>query len=59
MLLAVCTLKKFKSLKGLFGTCAEGCLNKNVMRVKDMFMRMGKENSPHLMRKLFLEVYGP
>lgn len=59
MLLAVCTLKQLKSLKGLFGTRAEGCLDKNVMRVKNMFMTMGKENSPHLMRKLFLEVYGP
>lgn len=49
MLLAVCTLKKFKSLKGLFGTRAEGHLNKNVMRVEDMFMGMGEENSPRLM----------
>lgn len=59
MLLAVCTLKQLKSLKGLFGTHTEGCLDKNVMRVKNMFMTMGKENSSHLMRKLFLEVYGP
>lgn len=59
MLLAVCTLKKFKSLKGLLGTRAEGRLNKNVMRVKDMFMGMGEENSPRLMWKLFLEVHGP
>lgn len=59
MLLAVCTLKKFKHLKGLFGTYAEGHLNKNVMRVKDMFMGMGEENSLRLMWKLFLEVRGP
>lgn len=59
MLLAVCMLKKFKYLKGLFGTYVEGCLNKNVMRVKDMFMGMGEENSPRLMWKLFLEVCGP
>lgn len=59
MLLAVCMLKKFTSLKGLFGTHAEGCLNKNVMRVKDMFMGTGEENSPRLMWKLFLEVCGP
>lgn len=59
MLLAVCMLKKFKSLKRLLGTCTEGRLNKNVMRVKDMFMGMGEENSPSLMWKLFLEVHGP
>lgn len=59
MLLAVCTLKKFTSLKGLFGTRAEGHLNKHAMRVKDMFMVLGEENSPRLMRKLFLEVHGP
>lgn len=55
----VCMLKKFKYLKGLFGTYAEGCLNKSVMRVKDMFMGMREENSPRLMWKLFLEVRGP
>lgn len=49
MLLALCVLQKFKSLKGLFGTCAEGRLNKNVMRVRDMFMGLGEENSPRLM----------
>lgn len=27
---AGCTLGKFKTLQGLFGTCAEGRLNKNV-----------------------------
>lgn len=43
MLLAVCMLKKFKYLKGLFGTYVERCLNKNVMRVKDMFMRREKK----------------
>lgn len=59
MLLAVCTLKKFKHLKGLFGTYAEGHLNKKVMRVKDMFVRMEEENSPRLMWKLFLEICGP
>lgn len=59
MLLAVCMLKKFKSLKCLFGTRTEGRLNKNVRRVKDMFMGTGEENSPSLMWKLFLEVRGP
>lgn len=59
MLLAVCMLKKFKYLKGLFGTYVERCLNKNAVRVKDMFVGMGEENSPLLMWKLFLEVRGP
>lgn len=59
MLLAVCMLKKLMCLKHLFGTCAKRRLNKNVMRVKDMFMVMGEENSPPLMWKLFLEVHGP
>lgn len=46
---ATCTPKKFKTLKGLFGTRAEGRLNKNVTRVRDMFMGTGEENSPRLM----------
>lgn len=29
------------------------------MRVRDMFMGTGEENSPRLMLRLFLEVHGP